>query len=219
MPAQPADKTAAGFTFYHGYLSVVYGLVATEGMIQLGTIDKAHEWEFRTPPFLLLFLGVFIIGLHFWFICSTVDEASHKFYRATRGDRWAYAFFFLDAIVATAFAWLVLAMFHAISSGRTSLFSWYLVASVGSVGYDLYSWLLVITAQERGRDENAVTLIKDYGAIVKGWLIQDCCFCAAASLLLLLAAHHLGPGICLDIFFVLASAGILVADVKFLEFN
>src|SRR6516164_4736060 len=169
MP-QPADKTAAGFTFYHGYLSVVYGLVATEGLIQLGTIDKLHEWEFRAPPFLVLFLGVFVIGLHFWFICSTVDESSHQFYRATRGDRWAYVFFFLDAIVATAFAWLVLAMFHAISSGRGALFSWYLVASIGSLSYDFYSWLLVITAPKRSRNENAATLTKRYETIVNGWM-------------------------------------------------
>jgi len=144
--AQPADKTAAGFTFYHGYLSVVYGLVATEGLVQLGTIEKPHEWEFGIPPFLLLFQGVFVIGLHFWFICSTVDESSHKFYRALAGDRWAYAFFFVDAIVATSFAWLVLAMFHGISSRRDALFPWFLLAAAGSLAYDLYSRILVSAA-------------------------------------------------------------------------
>jgi hypothetical protein len=147
---QPADKTAAGFTFYHGYLSVVYGLVATEGLGQLGkTIATADEWQFRVPPSLLLFLGVFVIGLHFWFICSTVDESSHKFYRAFAGEKWAYIFFFVDATVATSFAWLVLAMFHGISSRRNLVFSWFLVAAVASLAYDLYSRVLVSAGRRR----------------------------------------------------------------------
>jgi hypothetical protein len=213
---QPADKTAAGFTFYHGYLSVVYGLVATEGLIQLGSIKKLHEWEFGIPPFLLLFLGVFLIGLHFWFICSTVDESSHKFYRALAGDRWAYALFFVDAIVATSFAWLVLAMFHGISSRRDALFPWFLLAAAGSLAYDIYSRILVSATGKRARRQDAHSLITSYGMTVKYWLIQDSSFFLGALLLFVSDKYHSWPGCGLDVCFVLVSIGVLVLDVKFL---
>jgi hypothetical protein len=213
---QPADKTAAGFTFYHGYLSVVYGLIATEGLGQLGTIKKMHEWEFGIPPFLLLFLGVFVIGLHFWFICSTIDESTHKFYRVLAGDRWAYAFLFVDAIVATSFAWLVLAMFHGISSGREALFRWFLAAAVGSLAYDLYSRILVITADKRARRQDALSLVISYGTSVKCWLIQDSSFFLGALLLFVLDKYGSWSGRVLSVCFVLVSVGVLALDVKFL---
>ena len=212
---QPADKTAAGFTFYHGYLSVVYGLVATEGLGQLGTIKKMHEWEFGIPPYLLLFLGVFVIGLHFWFICSTIDESTHKFYRVLAGDRWAYAFFFVDAIVATSFAWLVLAMFHGISTGH-ALFRWFFAAAVGSLAYDVYSRMLVSAAGKRARRQGAASLVTSYKMSVKRWLIQDSSFLLSALLLLELDKHNLWPVRGLNICFVLVSVGVLALDVKFL---
>jgi hypothetical protein len=212
---QPADKTAAGFTFYHGYLGVVYGLVATEGLGQLGTVRKMHEWEYGIPPFLLIFLGVFVIGLHFWFICSAVDESTHKFYRVLAGDRWAHAFFFVDAIVATGFAWLVLAMFHSISSGQ-ALFRWFLAASVGSLAYDLYSRMLVSAAGMRARRQDSAGLITRYKMTVNRWLIQDSTFFLGALLLLELGQHNLWPVRGLNICFVLVSIGVLALDVKFL---
>lgn len=210
---QPADKTAAGFTFYHGYLSVVYGLVATDGLEQLGEIAG---WRFRAPPSLLLFLGVFVIGFHFWFVCSTVDESSHRFYRAFAGDKWAYLFFFVDAIIATSFAWLVLAMFYGISSGRTVLFEWFLVAAAVSLAYDLYSWALVSAARARTSSEDLRAFTPSYGTTVKCWLIQDSAFLFGALLLFLLDRYQRGPAHGLDICFVAVSIGVLVLDVKFL---
>jgi hypothetical protein len=213
---QPADKTAAGFAFYQGYISVVYGLVATDGLEQLGTIDAIREWQFRVPPSLFLFFGVFIIGLHFWFICSTVDESTHKFYRALAGDRWAHIFFFADAIVATSFAWLVLAMFHGISSRRELLFPWFLVAASLSLAYDLYSRVLVSVGRRRIGGEDPLALVSSYGTTVKNWLIQDSGFFLGASLLLVLDKYKFWPGRGLDVCFVAVSAAVLVLDVKFL---
>ena len=211
---QPADKTAAGFTFYHGYLSVVYGLIATDG---LDLLVKVNERQFGVPPSVLLFLGVLVIGLHFWFICSTVDESSHRFYRAFAGDRWAYIFFFVDAIVATSFAWLVLAMFHGISSRRDLLFPWFLVAAAVSLAYDLYSRVLASAGHKRATTrEDSPAIISSYSTTVNCWLIQDSVFFLGALLLYVLDKYESWPGHGLDVCFVLVSIGVLVLDVKFL---
>jgi hypothetical protein len=210
---QPADKTAAGFTFYQGYISVVYGLVATEGLGQLG---QQSGWYLHIPSCALLFLGVFVIGLHFWFICSTVDESSHKFYRALAGDRWAYIFFFVDAIVATSFAWLILAMFHGISSGRELLFDWFLVAASSSLAYDLYSLVLVGAGRSRTYGKDMQQVVSSYGTTVKNWLIQDSVFFLAAVVLFSLDCHTPWSSRGLDVCFVAASIAVLAMDVKFL---
>lgn len=214
--SQLFDKTAAGFTFYRGYISVVYGLIATDGLEQLGTIDKL-EWQFRVPPRLLLFLGVFVIGLHFWFICSVVDDSSHDFYRALAGDKWAHLFFFTDAIFATGLAWLVLAMFHGISSPQHLLFSWLLVASAVSVAYDLYSGMLVGVGRKMARGEDQRAFISRYGATVKYWLVQDSSFFLGGLLLFEMNKENLWTGRGLSICFVLVSIAVLVLDVQFLS--
>ena len=208
----PADKTAAGFTFYQGYISVVYGLVATEGLGQLG---QQSGWYLRIPSCTLLFLGVFVIGLHFWFICSTVDESSHKFYRALAGDKWAYIFFFVDAIVATSFAWLILAMFHGISSGRELLFDWFLVAASLSLAYDLYSLILVGAGRSSTYGKDIRPVVSGYGTTVKNWLIQDSGFFLGALLLFNLDCHTSWSARSLDISFVAVSIAVLLLDVKF----
>src|SRR5579862_4233599 len=181
---RPADKTAAGFNFYHGYLAVVYGVVATDGLELLGGSDKAN---FALPPSVLLFFGVFVIGLHFWFVCSTVDESTHIFYRALAGDSRAYLFFFVDAMVATAFAWLVLAMFHGVAHRGTLLLRWFLVAAVVSLAYDVYSRVLVSAGRRSERaDDDRREVVSKYGETVKAWLLQDSLFVAGALLLLVL---------------------------------
>jgi hypothetical protein len=210
---QPADKTAAGFTFYQGYISVVYGLVATEGLGQLG---ERSGWQFRIPPSLLLFLGVFVIGLHFWFICSTVDESSHKFYRALAGDRRAYILFFVDAMVATSFAWLILAMFHGISSRPRLLFDWFLVAASSSLAYDLYSLILVGVGRSKTYRKEMQPLASSYSTTVKNWLIQDSSFFLGALLIFVLDYHQSWSGPGLDVCFVAVSIVVLALDVKFL---
>ncbi|HTW24057.1 MAG TPA: hypothetical protein VMD78_10685 [Candidatus Baltobacteraceae bacterium] len=205
--AGPADKTAAGFTFYHGYLAVVYGVVATDGLELLG--DKS---TFGLPQFLLLFFGVFAIGLHFWFVCSTVDESTHTFYRVLAGDSRAYLFFFVDAMFATAFAWLVLAMFHGVPSRGKLLLRWFLVAAVLSLAYDVYSQILVsMGRRSKSADDDSRKVISNYNDTVKAWLFQDSLFVAGALLLLLLD-HVAIPGV--DLYFAVVALVVLALDVN-----
>jgi hypothetical protein len=213
--SQLVAKTAAGFTFYRAYISLVYGLIATEGLAQLGTIDKQQEWQFHIPSHLLLFLGVFVIGLHFWFICSVVDDSSRDFYCAFAGGKWAHIFFFTDAIVATGFAWLVMAMFHGVSS-RDQLFSWFLAAAGGSLAYDLYSSILVTVGRQRVRGESQA-FISNYATTVKYWLIQDSSFFLGALVLFVLDKANVWPGRGLSVGFVVVSIVVLVLDVNFLS--
>jgi hypothetical protein len=209
---RPADKTAAGFTFYHGYLAVVYGVVATDGLELLGGNEKAC---FGLPPFLALFFGVFVIGLHFWFVCSTVDESTHTFYRVLAGDGRAYLFFFIDAMVATAFAWLVLAMFHGVPSRGQLLLRWFVVAAVLSLAYDVHSQVLVSVGLRRKhiRPDQRETVVQ-YGRTVKAWFFQDALFMVGALLLIELDRHAV-PGV--DILFAAVAVGVLALDVKSAE--
>ena len=206
------DKNSKGFEFYEAYISVVYGLVATDGLEQLGPVGTADPLRFGIPPALLLFFGVFVIGLHFWFTCVSVDKTSGDLYCALAGDRWKLIFFFVDAMVSTAFAWLVLAMFRGIATGRGLLFWWFLAAAGLSLVYDGYSSILLLICRRR-REEHSSAARTHYGTIIKHWFLQDGLFLLGAGSLCVLAKYT-SSGF-LDVWFVAVAIVVLILDVKF----
>jgi len=169
---------------YHDYLTVIYGLLATEGLIQFSRLLLAHGLSLSS---FLLFLGTFLTSLHFWFACVTVDGVSQPFYTVltSRNERLRSAFLLIDAVFAAAFAACLLIMFASLSpeSGQPLLvFSGFLWLGVISLVYDLYSWGLVATVRKFDLNSNDREAVAYYGTVVRRWVIQDLTFCILAGI-------------------------------------
>jgi len=155
--ADQSGKRAA-FNFYNGYLTVIYGLLVTDGLHYVVTFasdpNNCQQWNFLNA---FLFLRTFLTSLHFWFVCATVDDLSQDFYRILSGENNPCFDLLLlfDAFVATAVAGFVLAMFHAIALGQTRFFLWFLCAAGLSLLYDFCSRISVSYARREHEEEGA----------------------------------------------------------------
>lgn len=171
----------ATFDFYNGYLTVVYGLLVSNGLgyvVKFTSTRPSHSWESVDA---LLFLGTFLTSLHFWFACATVDDVSEDFYRALAGATAPVfeLFVLLDIAVATILAGLLLAMFDAIPEER--FFLWFLLAGGLSLLYDLYSRSLVSLARWLGRGGQERDAIDEYQRRIGNWIKADSVFVAASG--------------------------------------
>jgi hypothetical protein len=171
----PEKKTV--FSFYNGYLGVIYGLLITDGLhyvVGFGTDTNRHQWNSLS---VFLFLGTFLISLHFWYTCATVDDLSQEFYQILAG--WNEGVFelllLLDAVVATAFAGFMLAMFQAIPPEQTKFFLWFLCAAGLSLFYDVNSRFLVLYARRR-KEQREQDTIQRYNQKVRKWITADIVF-------------------------------------------
>jgi ABC-type multidrug transport system permease subunit len=178
MKSPPTDQSEkkAAFNFFNAYLAVVYGLLVTDGLhdvVEFSNGPKSlHQWNSVN---VLLFLGTFLISLHFWYACATVDDLSQDFYRilAGRNDSFFDLLLFFDAFVATAFAGFVLAMFQAIPPENTNFFLWFFCAAVLSLLYDFGSRFLVSYARGAHKEGREPDTIQRYGQKVTKWIKAD----------------------------------------------
>jgi hypothetical protein len=171
----------ATFDFYNGYLTVVYGLLISNGLgyvVKFTNINPSVSWKSFDA---FLFLGTFLTSLHFWFVCATVDDLSQDFYRALTGRKAPLSelLVLIDIAVATIFAGLLLAMFDAIPYDQ--FFLWFLLGSVLSLLYDLYSIGLISLALWLRKEEPERKIIGEYGVRVSSWMKTDFAFVIAAG--------------------------------------
>jgi hypothetical protein len=171
----------ATFDFYNGYLTVVYGLLISNGLgyvVKFTSINPSNSWKSFDA---LLFLGTFLTALHCWFVCATVDDLSQDFYRVltSRKTPLTELLVLIDIAVATIFAGLLLAMFDAIPDER--FFLWFLLAGGLSLLYDLYSRGLIALARWLRREEPERKTIGEYGVRVSSWIKTDFVFVTASG--------------------------------------
>ncbi len=173
---QPGKKSA--FAFCNGYLTVIYGLLVTDGLqyVVAFSRDPNNKWN---PLNAFLFLGAFLTSIHYWFACATIDDLSQDFYRILAGKENPYFDLLLlfDALVATAFAGFVLAMFHAIPPERTRFFLWFFWAAGLSLFYDFYSCILVSYARRVHEEKHGQGTIQRNGEKVTNLDQGRLCFC------------------------------------------
>lgn len=200
-------------TFYDAYLAVIYGLVATKGLEIWVDLNSHTAWHL-VPPYFPLFLGIFIAGLHFWFTCTAVEGSAWSFYCALVGKKWSALFLFADALVATGFAGISLAMFSAIPEHLKMLFRWFIFAAIASLLYDCYARVLVFLCERRPRRGEEKT-VSEYKTLVHQWFVVDGVFSLGALLVCLVSLrtgeHSYSPQIAL----LLVSTTVLVLDVKY----
>jgi len=218
---QPGKKSA--FAFYNGYLTVIYGLLVTDGLQYVVAFRRTdlnnHEW---TPLNAFLFLGTFLTSLHFWFSCATIDDLSQDFYRILAGKENPYFDLVLlfDALVATAFAGFVLAMFHAIPPEQTRFFLWFFWAAGLSLFYDFYSCILVSYARRVHEEKHGQGTIQRYGEKVTNWIKADFVFVIGSSAIYFL--HRLVGdrySIAFGSVFAVFTIVLLLMDVEFWTFR
>ncbi len=168
-------ESKGAFGFYNVYLGVIYGLLVTEGLqcvVKFQCDSNGDRWDSLN---VFLFLGTFLVSLHFWYVCATVDELSRDFYRICVGGNESYFDLLLlfDALMATSFAGFVLAMFHAIPPKESRFFLWFLCAAGLSLLYDSASGLLVLYARRVRHEEHERKTIQRYGQKVTKWINED----------------------------------------------
>lgn len=220
-----AKKTA--FDFYNAYLAVVYGLVVTEGLQEAVKFTDPVNWQLVNG---LLFLGTFVVSLHFWFVCATVDDLSQNFYVILSGKKSSEFDLLLlfDALVATTFAGLALTMFHAVSQKWSRFFVWLCFAAALSLVYDLYSSFLVFLAgrpsRRRGAAAGTQHAVERYRRELWCWVIIDAIFFVLAAGMLLYDCRGIHFFDCSDprprskvlgAFFAAITILLLLSDAKF----
>lgn len=172
----------AAFDFYNGFLTVVYGLLITNGLgyvVGFMHENPTHGWDHA-----LLFLGTFLITLHFWFVWATNDELSTDFYRVLVGTKKSLfgVLVLFDIAVAAVFAAEVLAMFDAMFDDfpNERFFFWFFVAAVSSLVYDVYSRML-IWARQPAEERDDESTIQRYRSRVSSWIKEDAAYAAASG--------------------------------------
>jgi hypothetical protein len=214
MEDESGKKTT--FDFYNGYLTVVYGLLVSNGLgyvVKFTSTNTSHSWESVDA---LLFLGTFLTSLHFWFVCATVDDLSGDFYRALAGAATPVfeLFVLLDIAVSTILAGLLLAMFDAIPGER--FFLWFLLAGGMSLLYDLYSSGLVSLARWLNRDRvgQQRDAIEKYRRRIGSWIRADFVFVTASGAMYLLrTSKKLCDSMALGSVFLAFTICLLLMDV------
>jgi hypothetical protein len=219
--AEPEKK--AVFSFYNGYLTVIYGLLVTDGLqcVVNFTSDpnKPNRWNSLNA---FLFLGTFLVSLHFWYVCATVDDLSQDFYRVVAGGKEPRfdLLLLLDALVATAFAGIVLAMFHAVPPKDSRFFLLFLCAAGLSLLYDSVSRLSVLYARRVHHEERERNTIRRYGMKVTIWIDVDILFIiGSAAIYFSYPALHVRYPFALGGVFAVFAVLLLLMDVELLTFR
>jgi hypothetical protein len=184
---QTSDETATNaFDFYNTYLSVIYGLLATQGLTSVVTFtSKGDEhWDLVS---ILLFGGTFVTTMHFWFELANIDDSTRKSYGIVSRVKHSRLGFLLmvDTIFATTFAGLLLAMFSAIPA-QPLFFLLFVWLSGVSVLFNSVSGFLFYHFTKGIAEDDRHDVIRRYRAKVPKRVKQDIAVGIAATALYLL---------------------------------
>jgi hypothetical protein len=206
-----SDETPKNaFDFYNTYLSVIYGLLATQGLTSVVTFTSKGDEQAWDVLSILLFGGTFITTMRLWFGLANIDDLTRKSYGIV--VRLKHSNFncllLVDATFATTFAGLLLAMFSAIPS-QTLFFLLFLWLAGLSLLYDSVSGLLFYHFTKGIDDDHDV--IPRYKAKVQEWVKQDLVFATAATALYIVdKVLRLSNSVTLSLTFVLLTIVQLV---------
>jgi hypothetical protein len=165
------------------YLTVIYGLVTTEGLREF--VLSGHHAELAFSIRLLLFGGTFLQALHFWMSAVTADKSATDLYAllAQTMPRRRLMFLLTDMLFATAIAGCILTMFLNLDHNDRTFFHFFLILAIVSLGYDLFAFLVSavteIVRRHVAKPEEKEKRSK-YLRLVAMWLLQDS-YCVVGS--------------------------------------
>lgn len=205
------DETAKnGFDFYNTYLSVIYGLLATQGLSSVVNFASNTDEEAWNVVNILLFAGTFITAMRLWLSLANIDNLSRRSYGVVAGlhHSWFSVLLLVDTAFGTTFAGLLLAMFAAIPS-ETSLFRLFVWLAGLNFLYDL-----VLRVLFYGFTRGVGGEICRYKAKINKRIKQNLVFFAAvAALYFFDRSLHLGSSVMLASTFVVLTAVISIRQL------
>lgn len=208
VPVSTSDDTAKNaFDFYNTYLSVIYGLLATQGLTSVVNFTSKEDEQAWDVLSILLFAGTFIMVMRVWFSLANIDDVSRRAYgtvaRATHTHSRFNLLLLIDTAFATTFAGLLLAMFSAIPS-ESSFFTMLVWLAGLTLLYDLASGVLFYSFTRETHSADDQELISRYKGKVNKWIKHDVVFGTAVITLYLLSTRlHLEKSVTLASIFVL----------------
>lgn len=206
-----SDDTAKnGFDFYNTYLSVIYGLLATQGLSSVVNFTSNTDEEAWNVVSILLFAGTFITAMRLWLSLANIDNLSRRSYGVVAGlhHSWFNVLLLVDTAFGTTFAGLLLAMFAAIPS-ETSLFHLLVWLAGLTLLYDLVLRVLFYRFTKGVGGE-----ICRYKAKISKRIKQDLGFLAAvAALYFFDRTLQLGSSVTLASTFVVLTAVISIGQL------
>lgn len=212
-----SDETSKNaFDFYNTYLSVIYGLLATQGLTSVVTFTSKDDENAWNVVSILLFAGTFITAMRLWLSLANIDDVTRRSYGvvASLHHSWFNLLLLVDTAFATAFAGLLLAMFSAIPS-ETSWFRLFLWLSGLTLLYDLVSGLIFYRfAKQVDGEADDHEVIRRYKGKMRKWIKQDLAFGAAvAALYIVDTSLHLDSSVTLASTFVLLAVVLSVVEL------
>lgn len=217
-----AQKKAV-FNFYNTYLSVVYGLLVTDGLHYLvAYISEPEKMKLFNSVKAFLLAGTLLTAFHFWYVCATVDDLAQDCYRIVAETNTAYfdLLVLFDAVIATVFAGLVLAMFEAIPQNNERLFFWFLCGAVLSLLYDFGSSLVVLHGGRAQQEERHQQTIHKYGRKIIYWTTGDVIFLGvSAAMYFLYHSLEAKHSVALASAFAVFTVFLLLSDVDLWTFG
>src|SRR6266436_9579368 len=128
---------------YRDYMTIVFGLVATKGLEKLAERAASNELTWSQVPF---FLGAFVIGVHYWYVCVAYAGESSATYKALSDSPtkkfWKnlsrITFFGVPVLFFSAYAGAVVMFFYAIPTRYDLLFRAFWLLLLASVINDVW---------------------------------------------------------------------------------
>jgi hypothetical protein len=205
----PGETAKNAFDFYNTYLSVIYGLLATQGLTSVVNFTKDDEqtWDVLS---MLLFAGTFITVMRLWLSLANLDDLSRRAYSsiANSGYRRFSFLLMIDSAFATTFAGFLLAMFLAIPSEMRffALLLW--LAGLGLVYELILGFFLRRFIKQADGDHH------EFNAKIIRWIKQGIGFASVATPLYLFSrGFHLDKSVSLAVAFVLMSIAQLAVQL------
>jgi len=191
---------------YRDYITVVFGLVATKGLEQLSDSALKNELSRIQAPF---FLGAFIVGIHYWYVCASFAGVSSTTYGVLSEKISTKQFlknlsniilFGLPVLFVSAYAGAVVMFFYAIPAHNYGLlFQAFAVLLAVSWINDAWDIAIAIYAKKKTNIADEKAAIDNQRNLSLLWLVLDFLFFALFAtayhwIVSLAAAHPLRDG-------------------------
>jgi hypothetical protein len=218
-----ASGNQPALDFYSGLLSVVYGLLVSNGLqavVMFGGDNPADQLQGVNG---FQFIATFILTLHFWFAFATFGGTSDEFVEAISPEEAIFSpetsrnlLVIIDVLVATWLGFLLLEMFGTVSTEH--FYSWLLLTSLTSLGYGGGFLMFIWGATWWRREQIEKSSIREQIRIIRErylgkmyrWLRRDRVF-VPASILMYVIDHYYPGNTHKSIAYLLAFSFIVVA--------
>lgn len=162
-------------SFYNTFISVLFGFAASatvQWMVESFSAAPVpwHNW--------LMFLGVLILTIHFWLICTSTDKLedhilSFAFPGQDRRKTLLNTYSLYTLAMTVVFLFPIVLMAKSIPSGNSHFWLAYLILSAASLCYDLVALLIGALTEIRRANGSAQTDADRFFKLFGAWIAQD----------------------------------------------